>query len=80
MRLICACCGSEARARKQWHNQDTGYGLCSRCALWIIGREGKDYVSSCYGKEGVHYFLPEKCPTCNGAIAAGACVDGCGRR
>ena len=42
--LRCACCGDDAGKFIQWHNQDDGFGLCARCADWIIdlGPEGGD--------------------------------------
>lgn len=33
---ICSCCGAYAGAFEQWHNRDTGYGLCGKCAKWIL--------------------------------------------
>lgn len=58
--LRCACCGDDAGKWMQWHNQDTGYGLCARCADWIIDRQQHkpadfqtDMVRT-YGKPGVH--------------------------
>lgn len=57
--LYCCCCGQLTKGR-QWWNQDTGYGLCNRCIPW----KKKDYDCSemerTYGKEGIHYNLPEK--------------------
>jgi hypothetical protein len=38
----------------QFHNQDTGYGLCSDCADWIETREGAEYIAAHYGQRGVH--------------------------
>lgn len=37
--LTCACCDGEAGTWQQWFNQDSGYGLCSKCADWIIERD-----------------------------------------
>lgn len=34
----CACCGGNAGNCEQWHNQDTGFGLCRKCADWIAER------------------------------------------
>lgn len=55
--LECCCCGNGARGR-QWHNRDTGYGLCGRCATSIQSRPDydPDDFTSCYGVEGVHWF------------------------
>jgi hypothetical protein len=58
MNLECCCCGARARAKAQWWNRDTGYGLCGHCARMIQAR--KDYDAeefrSCYGVEGRHWF------------------------
>ena len=51
---LCACCGTRTTPLMQFHNQDTGYGLCSDCADWIETREGADYVAAHYGQRGVH--------------------------
>ena len=61
--LTCSCCGARTKGR-QWHNRDTGFGLCSKCAHWIRTRmNGKYYdpaeFERCYGKSGVHYFEAE---------------------
>ena len=37
--LACSCCGAYAPALKQWHNRDTGYGLCPKCANWLKTKE-----------------------------------------
>jgi len=54
--LDCACCGQETYAR-QWWNQDTGYGLCDRCAKMIIAKDGPEYTNQCYGRKGEHYLI-----------------------
>ena len=58
--LRCACCGDDAGHFNQWHNQDDGFGLCARCADWIIEREQRkpeefrtDMVLT-YGEPGKH--------------------------
>lgn len=60
----CACCGADAGRWQQWHNQDTGYGLCRACADRIathqpFGRPGElnDPAAFCrtYGLPGIHY-------------------------
>lgn len=58
--LTCACCGNGTVGR-QWHNRDTGYGLCPKCAEWMRGARdySKDGMRSSYGAEGVHYNVPE---------------------
>lgn len=56
--LICSCCGARHIGR-QWHNRDTGYGLCHGCADWIESRgESKETMKQNYGEEGVHYRIP----------------------
>ena len=62
-RLTCCCCGTGTRGR-QWHNRDTGYGLCESCADWIRTRQdGKHYDAAeferCYGRKGEHYAVDE---------------------
>lgn len=37
--LTCTCCGSDAGRWLQHWNQDTGYGLCTKCRDWIWGRD-----------------------------------------
>ena len=51
---LCACCGATTAPLMQFHNQDTGYGLCSDCADWIETREGTEYIATHYGQRGVH--------------------------
>ena len=59
----CACCSGAAGSWEQWHNQDTGYGLCRKCADWISSRTmfGKPdplsnplEFSATYGLPGTH--------------------------
>lgn len=57
--LICCCCGAETRGR-QWHNRDTGYGLCDRCIDLCRRKMTAADMQSCYGIRGVHYDLPDK--------------------
>ena len=51
----CTCCGGAARGR-QWHNQDTGYGLCVDC-IDYCGRSftWPEEFERIYGKRGIHY-------------------------
>lgn len=51
----CSCCGGDAGKFEQWHNRDTGYGLCRKCANWIETRETPDDIYRCYGVAGIHY-------------------------
>lgn len=54
--LICACCGENAGQFEQWHNRDTGYGLCLRCRKWLFTRKvNDDEILRNYGVEGVNY-------------------------
>lgn len=57
--MSCAVCGAYCRGR-QWHNRDTGYGLCTECPAWLAGR-GMDAaeMERLYGKPGVHYAVTE---------------------
>ena len=61
-RKTCACCGAYAGKWPQWFNQDTGYGLCAACVVWIKNRRPfggpaitTEEFESIYGKPGVHY-------------------------
>jgi hypothetical protein len=51
---LCACCGALTAPLAQFWNQDTGYGLCSSCAVWIENRQGPEYLAATYGKRGIH--------------------------
>ena len=53
--LICSCCGSDAPGI-QWHNQDIGYGLCSRCYHRIKLKETPEYIKRCYGVVGLNFM------------------------
>jgi hypothetical protein len=60
-KLRCACCGYDAGTFQQFHNQDTGFGLCGSCATWISERGmSEEELNRTYGKEGVH--RPYKAP------------------
>lgn len=58
--LTCACCGGDAGIWQQWHNQDTGFGLCAKCADWITERDARlpaDFrtdLTHHYGRPGYH--------------------------
>lgn len=61
-RMLCAVCGAATRGR-QWHNRDTGYGLCERCPAWLAGRGvSADEMRDRYGARGVHYCVPQETP------------------
>jgi hypothetical protein len=53
--LACARCGGKFQGR-QFHNQDTGWGLGRCCASWMKIRSSED-VEAVYGLDGVHYNL-----------------------
>ena len=59
--FVCACCGSDAPAMRQWMDRDAGYGCCSRCFRAAVAREGQEAAERCYGKAGVHHSI-EKYP------------------
>jgi len=57
-RMTCCCCGTSTMGR-QWHNRDTGYGICESCVKWIAGRgTGPQEMTRLYGDEGYHYPTP----------------------
>lgn len=56
-RLTCCCCGATTIGR-QWHNRDTGYGLCTNCIDLCSRGESADSMRSNYGDRGVHYDIP----------------------
>lgn len=52
--LHCCCCGGYFTGR-QFHNQDTGYGLGDCCVEYVKGRvEDSEHT---YGQRGVHFDL-----------------------
>ncbi len=54
--LSCSVCGARTRGR-QWHNRDTGYGVCTACALHVAAKEGDGAAFSYYGHRGIHWDL-----------------------
>lgn len=55
--LYCSCCGASTLGR-QWHNMDTGHGLCERCADWIAARNRpEDDIPRTYGVRGYHFAI-----------------------
>lgn len=52
--LLCSCCGGETRGR-QWHNRDTGYGLCPSCIEQCSRRVTPEDFRRCYGEQGIHF-------------------------
>jgi hypothetical protein len=57
--LTCCCCYGPAQGR-QWHNRDTGFGLCPKCAAWIATKESPAQMLQSYGKPGYNYFTNPK--------------------
>ena len=57
--LHCACCGGYTKER-QFFNQDAGYGLCPKCAVWIGEKEKKAYIERTYDAFGIHHSMEEK--------------------
>lgn len=59
--LKCACCGAMTIGR-QFHNQDTGYGLCDDCVTYIQsrGHYTQEEFERCYGVDGINYRVKEK--------------------
>lgn len=54
--LTCCVCGNEAIGR-QWHNRDTGYGICPKCAEYVKTKQTPEENQSYYGIEGIHYNI-----------------------
>lgn len=56
--LTCSCCGALTRGR-QWHNRDTGFGVCESCIERIGDKETPVELLRNYGESGFHYALKE---------------------
>jgi hypothetical protein len=56
--MTCSCCGSGCRCR-QWHNRDTGFGLCPRCGITLALKYSPQEMVRLYGTPGVHYSIAE---------------------
>lgn len=53
--LRCCCCGEQTRGR-QWHNRDTGYGMCPSCVEHVRGQgETDEVILDLYGIQGIHW-------------------------
>lgn len=52
--LLCACCGAVTQGR-QWHNRDTGYGLCETCVPFVADKT--EDLERGYGFPNVHYAI-----------------------
>lgn len=58
--LTCSCCGGDSGLFQQYHNQDTGYGICAKCVKWQLARgEDQEQINFRYGTEGVNFAKPE---------------------
>lgn len=55
-RMLCSCCGAETIGR-QWHNRDTGWGLCVDCIDRCHRGETEESFSRLYGERGVHFDI-----------------------
>lgn len=55
-RMRCSCCGGETIGR-QWHNRDTGWGLCVSCIDFCKRNETEESFARLYGEWGVHYDI-----------------------
>ncbi len=55
--MRCCCCGASTRGR-QWHNRDTGYGLCVDCITFCHRNESPAEFTRLYGHRGIHFDLP----------------------
>lgn len=60
--MTCCVCGESAGRWQQHHNRDTGYGLCRKCADWLVDpvKRGKHFytpmeMADLYGMPGIHY-------------------------
>ncbi|MBB76608.1 MAG: hypothetical protein CMJ75_19045 [Planctomycetaceae bacterium] len=57
--LLCTCCGARMIGR-QFHNQDTGFGLCNDCVDYCAERStSSEQFQQTYGLRGVHYEVPQ---------------------
>jgi len=65
--LTCCVCGDDGGRFEQWHNRDTGYGLCAACRDWLTTPDPRDGRIRCdaaemldlYGEAGRHYAAKE---------------------
>lgn len=56
VQLRCCCCGGYTKGR-QFHNQDTGFGLGTCCVAFVTPRTPE--MARTYGTAGVHYAIPD---------------------
>lgn len=57
MNLRCSVCGGQAPSRRQWWNQDHGFGICPRCFQAAVKREGLAETIASYGSPGIHHSI-----------------------
>lgn len=56
--LSCCCCGGWIERGRQWHNRDTGYGMCVLCIAYVRKKGmGQAEIEDLYGLEDVHWGL-----------------------
>lgn len=58
-RLYCSCCGESVWGR-QWHNMDTGHGVCTNCFRINVTREGQVEAERIYGVPGTHHGVADQ--------------------
>lgn len=56
---VCCICGQNAGKWEQWHDRDTGFGICPPCAKKESSRSLPEEMKSFYGVEGQHYSKEE---------------------
>jgi hypothetical protein len=63
-RMTCAVCGSDAGRWAQWHNRDTGFGLCLRCVGWLRNdrKMPAEELRRLYGVAGVNFSCEDATP------------------
>lgn len=74
--LQCSCCGARTKGKQHW-NQDTGYGLCPKCAAWIATRNDGRYADDlkAYGTPGLNYAAPLAAGCTPGMLVAWKTLD-----
>ena len=56
--LTCCCCGNGTHGR-QWHDRDTGYGLCTDCIGYCDADVPVGETAPYYGVRGYHFDIKE---------------------
>lgn len=58
--MKCSVCGGNAGKHAQHWNRDTGWGLCTGCCEWLVGRRtGPEEMKDLYGEPGLNYTPPD---------------------